>query len=179
MVDLKIENVIAEAEFESNIDLQKIANSIKDVNYNPDHFPGLVYKLKSPKTVTLIFSKGHSVCTGATSLQNAKAALSIIYKKLKDLNLIQNEKIPNITIQNIIVSYNFKKKLDLDKVSKNLAATNAEVTYDRKKFPGIIYHDKITDITVLLFKSGIIVGYGSPILLELDQLLTELEQHYT
>lgn len=179
MVDLKIENVIAEVEFGDNLDLKKVAESITDAEYNPDHFPGLIYKLKSPKTLTLLFSKGHSVCTGAKSLQNAKAALLILYKKLKDLKLIELENLPKIIIQNIIVSYKFKDTLDLKTIAKKLPTSDSVVEYDPKKFSGLVYHDQATDIHVLLFDSGIIVGYGSPLLFELDQLLTELEQYYT
>ena len=179
MVDLKIENVIAELEFEDDLDLKKIAESLNGAEYNPDHFPGLLYKLKSPKSLTLMFSRGYSVCTGAQSLENAKAALKIIYKKLKDQSLIDAEKMPTINIQNIIVSYKFKDTLDLEAISKKLPKTNSEIEYDPKKFPGLKYHDNATDINVLLFNTGVIVGYGTHLLIELEQLLGELEEYYT
>lgn len=177
MVDLKIENVIAASEFNMELDLPKIANFIKDAEYDADHFPGLIYKLKSPKTVTLIFSKGYIVCTGAKSIQNAKAALTIIYKKLNDNKLINIEKMPKITIQNIIVSYKYKDELDLNLVANKLPAEDLE--FSPKQFPGVIYHDKSTDISVLIFKTGVIVGYGSPHLVHLDDVLTKLEEYYT
>ena len=177
MVDLKIENVIAAIDLEAELDLQDIADSVQNVEYNPDVFPGLIFKLKSPKTVTLLFSKGHSVCTGADSIQNARAALTIIYKKLKDLDLPDLEKMPNITIQNLIVSYKYKDELDLKNIEKKLPS--ADVEYYPFKFPGLIFKDKTTEISVLMFKSGVIVGYGSPQLIDLEDLLTDLEQFYT
>jgi transcription initiation factor TFIID TATA-box-binding protein len=177
MVDLKIENIIAAVEFKTNLDLKKIADSIDSAEYDPDQFPGLIYKLRRPKTITLIFSRGYSVCSGATSIPNAKAALIIIYKKLKDLNVINLEKPPKIIIRDIVTSYKFEKPLTLDKISKKLPASNIE--YNPREFPGLVYHDKATNINVLIFDSGKIVGYGNPYLFELEQLMAELEQFYT
>ncbi len=177
MDDLKIENVIASMDFEMDIDLAKIANAIKDTEYDPDHFPGLIYKLKSPKTITLIFSKGYTVCTGAKSIQNAKAVLTIIFKKLTDLKLITVDKIPVISIQNLIVSYKYKTPLNLLSVSDKLPGGNTE--YNPGKFPGVVYKDKNKDISVLIFPSGTIVGYGSPHYNDLENILGSLEQYYS
>lgn len=177
MVDLKIENVIAATELQTNIDLQKIADAVESAEYDPDKFPGLIYKLRSPKTITLIFSRGHCVCSGATSISNAKAALTIIYKKLKDMDIVSTQIAPKITIQDIIISYKYGKSLSLETISKKLPADN--VTYNPNEFPGLVYHDNATDITVLMFKSGTIVGYGAPFLVNFEELFTDLEQYYT
>lgn len=177
MVDLTIENVIAAIDFDTNLNLQRIADSVKTAEYDPDQFPGLIYKLHSPKTITLIFSRGHCVCSGATSIPNAKAALNIIYKKLKDLNLIDQNTPPKITIRDIITSYKYKKPLMLDVISKKLPASMIE--YTPNDFPAIIYKDDSSDIKVLMFNSGTIVGYGSSYLVELEELLSNLEKYYS
>ncbi len=176
MVELKIENVIASFNLQTNLDLQKIANLVDTAEYDPEQFPGLIFKLRSPKTITLIFSRGHCVCSGAKSIPNAKAALTIIYKKLRDLKIMALEKPPKITIQDIITSYNFGKPLILNDISKKLPAANIE--YKPNEFPGLVYHDKATDINVLMFSSGTIVGYGNPFLFEIEQVLSKLEEFY-
>ena len=176
MADLNIENVIASIDFNSSLDLKNIADTVDTAEYNPDQFPGLIYKLRSPKTITLMFSRGHCVCSGATSLSNAKAALIIIYKKLKDLNITDIETVPEITIKDIIVSYKFDDRLNLKSVSDLLPSMHT--TYKPSEFPGIVYHDKPTDITVLIFNSGVIVGYGNPHLANLQDILDELEKFY-
>ena len=177
MDDLKIENVIASIEFGDELSLQAIADSVKNAEYNPDQFPGLIYKLKSPKSVILMFAKGYCVCTGATSLQNAKAALTIIYKKLDDLKILNMDNMPKIIVQNIIVSYKFKNQLNLADLAKSIPV--GEIEYNPQKFPGLILYDKNTGISVLMFKSGVIIGYDSPYLMEIQNLLTELEQFYS
>ncbi|WP_455393047.1 hypothetical protein [[Eubacterium] cellulosolvens] len=177
MVDLKIENVIAEVEFGTNLDLKKIAALVETAEYDPDKFPGLIYKLRSPKTISLMFSHGHCVCSGATSISTAKAALTIIFKKLKDLEVINLNNPPKIVIKDIIISYKHKKSLALDILSKKLPG--GDVTYKPTDFPGLVYHDKVTDINILMFKSGVVIGYGTPFLEHFEELLADLTKYYT
>ncbi len=46
------------------MDLLAIMKIFRNVEYRPKRFPGLVFRLKTPKTTTLIFSSGKMVCTG-------------------------------------------------------------------------------------------------------------------
>ncbi len=62
---VSIENVVASATVNQSVNLNLITQIFPDVEYHPDQFPGLVFRLKSPKTATLIFSSGKMVCTGA------------------------------------------------------------------------------------------------------------------
>ena len=62
---VSIENVVASATVNQTINLNLITQIFPDVEYHPDQFPGLVFRLKAPKTATLIFSSGKMVCTGA------------------------------------------------------------------------------------------------------------------
>ena len=80
---ISIENVVASATINQRVDLNQITNDFPDVEYHPDQFPGLVFRLKSPKTATLIFSSGKMVCTGAKSEVMAKKAVETVVDKLK------------------------------------------------------------------------------------------------
>ncbi|RMW38749.1 MAG: TATA box-binding protein, partial [Candidatus Nitrosopelagicus sp.] len=53
---ISIENVVASATVDQKMDLNDITKKFPDVEYHPDQFPGLVFRLKSPKTATLIFT---------------------------------------------------------------------------------------------------------------------------
>ena len=61
---MKIENVVASSYLGRELDLNVIENSLEGAEYNPKRFPGLVYRLKDPKTATLLFRSGKVVCTG-------------------------------------------------------------------------------------------------------------------
>jgi len=44
------------------MDLLAILKAFKRCEYNPKRFPGLVFRVKRPKTATLIFSTGKMFC---------------------------------------------------------------------------------------------------------------------
>ena len=64
---ISIENVVASADVMQKMDLDDITRKFPDVEYHPDQFPWLVFRLKIPKTATLIFTSGKMVCTGSKS----------------------------------------------------------------------------------------------------------------
>ena len=64
---INIVNVVASATIDQKLDLDEITRTFPDVEYHPDQFPGLVFRLKSPKTATLLFRTGKMVCTGSNS----------------------------------------------------------------------------------------------------------------
>src|SRR5258707_3825385 len=72
---VSIENVVASASIDQRVDLNLITKNFVDVEYHPDQFPGLVFRLKSPKTATLIFSSGKMVCTGAESAVQSRQSV--------------------------------------------------------------------------------------------------------
>ena len=73
-VDIKIENIVASASIGKDIELSEVKEALPDVTFNREQFPGLVFKLKDPKTAALIFSSGKLVCTGAKSIDDSKLA---------------------------------------------------------------------------------------------------------
>ncbi|MFZ8923059.1 MAG: TATA box-binding protein, partial [Nitrosopumilaceae archaeon] len=62
-----IVNVVASATIDQKLDLNDITKKFPDVEYHPEQFPGAVFRLKSPKTATLLFTSGKMVCTGSKS----------------------------------------------------------------------------------------------------------------
>ncbi len=62
---VSIENVVATATINQKLDLKDITKKFPNVEWRPDLFPGAVFKLKNPKTATLLFRTAKMVCTGA------------------------------------------------------------------------------------------------------------------
>ncbi len=55
---IRIENVVATATLNQRIDLNAVVKGNPTVEYRPKQFPGLVFRLKRPKTAMLIFNSG-------------------------------------------------------------------------------------------------------------------------
>ncbi|MFH2112178.1 MAG: TATA-box-binding protein [Candidatus Bathyarchaeota archaeon] len=154
-LEIVIQNVVASATLDQKLSLLDILKIFRNVEYNPKRFPGLVFRLKRPKTATLIFSTGKMVCTGAKSEKIARSAVKKVVRELNNNGIIILGK-PKIVIQNIVASANLHGKIDLE----TAADIMENVMYEPEQFPGLIYRMKDPKTVLLLFTSGKIVCTG-------------------
>ena len=154
--DVNVQNVVASASLDQKIDLLAIMKVFKNVEYRPKQFPGLVFRLKRPKTATLIFGSGKMVCTGAKSEKLARSAVGKVVKELKSNGIVILEK-PKIVIQNMVASANLHGKIDLE----TAADIMDNVMYEPEQFPGLIYRMSEPKVVILLFASGKLVIAGA------------------
>jgi len=153
---VSIQNVVASASLKQRLDLESIVRVFPGVEYRPEQFPGLVYRLKKPKTATLIFSSGKMVCTGARSERMAKRAVMKVTEELKRNGIVIVGK-PDIQIQNIVASGDLSGRIDLEKTTYALKRT----MYEPEQFPGLIYRMDNPKTVMLLFASGKFVCTGA------------------
>ncbi|MEW6329496.1 MAG: hypothetical protein AB1468_05260 [Candidatus Micrarchaeota archaeon] len=78
----KIENIVASANLGVELDLYSIAQKVRDVEYEPEQFPGAILKLKDPRASLLLFKNGKIICTGSKSEREVKIALERAIKIL-------------------------------------------------------------------------------------------------
>lgn len=153
---VSVENVVASATVDQKIDLNEITKKFPDTEWNPDQFPGLVFRIKNPKTATLIFSSGKMVCTGGKSEEMAvKAVRSVVQQLRKGGIKIKNE--PVVTVQNIVASINLGGKIHLEQAARTLPRS----MYEPEQFPGLIHRMLDPKTVILLFASGKLVCTGA------------------
>ncbi len=85
---IEIQNIVASANLKAGVDLEKAAYLLENAMYEPEQFPGLIYRMQQPRVVLLIFSSGKVVCTGARKEEEVKEAVDNIYKKLKEIGVL-------------------------------------------------------------------------------------------
>lgn len=151
-----IQNIVASVITGQKMDLDEIAATIPDIEYDPTQFPGLVYRIKKPKTATLIFKTGKMVCTGGKSEKDSRRAVMKIIKGLNQAGIIVSGK-PEITIQNIVASGDLGVTVNLEKASMTLENS----LYEPEQFPGLIHRMKDPKTVILIFGSGKIVITGA------------------
>ncbi len=61
------------------------------VEYEPEQFPGLIYRLDYPKVVCLIFGSGKMVCVGAREVNDIKNAVRNIKHELRTAGLLRED----------------------------------------------------------------------------------------
>jgi len=158
MPEVKVENIVASTSFADKLDLDVIAQSLEDAEYEPEQFPGLVYRLKNPKTATLLFRSGKANCTGAKNVEDVRKTVNIIAEKLRKLG-VNVYKDLKIVIQNIVAISDLGTELNLNEVAMGLGLENVE--YEPEQFPGLVYRIKEPKVAMLLFGSGKIVCTGA------------------
>ena len=154
--DIKIQNIVATASLEHDIPLIKLAETLPNTEYNPEQFPGLVMRIKDPKTSALIFSSGKVVCTGAKSMKKIKESINKIIKNLAKIKIRIKVK-PIIKVQNMVASGEIHMDLNLNYLAMKLENTE----YEPEQFPGLVYKLDGTRATFLLFSNGKIVCTGT------------------
>ena len=158
--EIKVVNIVVSASLGHDIPLEKMAATLSNTEYNPEQFPGLVIRIKDPKTSALIFSSGKVVCTGARTLDKVEESIKKIIKSLEKINVKITVK-PVIIIQNIVASGSVGMKLNLNELATKLK----NVEYEPEQFPGLVYKIPQTktspQATFLLFTNGKIVCTGT------------------
>jgi transcription initiation factor TFIID TATA-box-binding protein len=153
---IHVQNIVAAATLNQKVDLSAIVKGYPGVEYRPEQFPGLVFRLKKPKTATLIFNSGKMVCTGAKSEQEAHRAVMTVVKELKKGGIIIISK-PDFKVVNIVASAGLGGRVDLELAVEALGKT----MYEPEQFPGLIYRMDEPKVVILVFASGNLVCTGA------------------
>ena len=173
--DIRVVNIVVSTALEHDIPLEKMAATLSNTEYNPEQFPGLVIRIKEPKTSALIFSSGKVVCTGARTLDKVDESMKKIIKSLEKIGIKIKIK-PDIKVQNIVASGSVHMDLNLNTLAMKLDNTE----YEPEQFPGLVYKLKEAKATFLLFSNGKIVCTGTKsekeVHIALDKLIVNLKK---
>ena len=157
-ISFDIQNIVASANLNVELDLYAIAREVDNVEYEPEQFPGAILKLKEPKTSLLLFKNGKVICTGAKSEENVDKSIRTAYKNIKECVKGPKKK-PTLTfkIVNIVASANLNVELDLYAIAREVD----NVEYEPEQFPGAILKLKEPKTSLLLFKNGKLICTGA------------------
>ncbi len=167
--EIEVVNIVVSASLGHDIPLEKMAATLSNTEYNPEQFPGLVIRIKDPKTSALIFSSGKIVCTGARSMDKVHESIRKIMKSLEKINIKIKEE-PQVNIQNIVASGSVGMDLNLNVLAMKLENTE----YEPEQFPGLVYKLPEQKATFLLFSNGKIVCTGTKSEEEVNKALDKL-----
>ncbi len=167
--EYKIQNIVATTALEKPVPLTKLARTQPNTEYNPETFPGLVLRIKEPKSAVLVFSSGNLVCTGTKSLPQVRLVINEVIKQLKKVNVNVTIK-PKIKVQNIVASGTINLQLNLNYLALEMENTE----YEPEQFPGLVYKLENPNATFLLFSNGKLVCTGTKNKQELESSMERL-----
>lgn len=104
-IDFKVQNIVGTADVRFPIRLEGLVFEHSSfASYEPELFPGLIYRLVSPRVVMLIFVSGKVVITGAKTEKDLSDALTKMYPVLLDFKKQNITSIPGIPMPAIAAS---------------------------------------------------------------------------
>jgi len=89
---VKVQNIVASGSIDVALNLNILALELENTEYEPEQFPGLVYKLTNPTTTFLLFSNGKLVCTGTKTKKELEEAMQQLNKNIKEVLARINKK---------------------------------------------------------------------------------------
>ena len=145
-------NMVASTQLTESIDLYDVSNKL-GINYEAEQFPGMVYRVATPKVCILLFRSGKAVVTGAKSEEDVTAGLQVLHDDLTDNGYEMWPYQPeDISIENIVVTYEYGSDLDLSHLIFTMPFDKTE--YEPEVFPGLIYRIDEPKSVCLVFSSG-------------------------
>jgi transcription initiation factor TFIID TATA-box-binding protein len=88
--EITVQNIVSSADLGHTLNLNALAIGLglEDVEYEPEQFPGLVYRMDDPDVVILLFGSGKIVITGGKRTVDAAEAVEVIVDRIGDLGLL-------------------------------------------------------------------------------------------
>lgn len=170
--NLKVQNIVATTSLGKPVSLTKLARTQSNTEYNPEQFPGLVLRIKKPKSAVLVFSSGNLVCTGTKSVAQVKEVINAVIRQIAKIGVRITQK-PKITVQNIVASGSIELNLNLNLLALQLGNTE----YEPEQFPGLVYKLVDPPATFLLFSNGKLVCTGTKNKQQLDDSMVQLNKN--
>ncbi|CAI8217536.1 MAG: TATA-box-binding protein [Candidatus Thermoplasmatota archaeon] len=184
---LTVVNVVASTRVAEELDLPDIAIQLH-CEYEPEQFPGVVYRVKEPKLAILMFRSGRAVCTGGKNEENIHEGIKRMIGDLRGAGIkTWDTSDVEIEVQNMVATYalhypedyegtarmddhqnNIKEGDPLKGLARKLNLNNLtfhlpfdKVEYEPEQFPGLIYRLDYPKVVCLIFGSGKMVITGA------------------
>jgi transcription initiation factor TFIID TATA-box-binding protein len=160
---------VATVTFGVRLDLDKIASTARNAEYNPKRFQAVIMRIREPRTTALIFASGKMIVTGAkleTDCRNAALKYTAIIQKIGFPAQFRDYKVQNLTAN---CDAGFPIRLE-----GFVYAHSANATYEPELFPGLVYRMTDPKVSLLIFVSGKVVITGAKTPQQLEQALQNI-----
>jgi transcription initiation factor TFIID TATA-box-binding protein len=77
---IEIQNIVVSADLHAVIDLYALSKEVKAVDYEPEQFPGAIFKITEPRSRIILFKNGKMICTGTNTEAKIKKVLDYAAK---------------------------------------------------------------------------------------------------
>src|SRR3989344_7809073 len=85
---ITIQNIVASSDLGIELNLDKISFALENAEFEPEQFPGLVFRIAEPKVVFLLFRSGKIVCTGGKKPSDVDKGVARLIQELNKIKVV-------------------------------------------------------------------------------------------
>jgi len=176
--EIKIQNIVASTRLADKLDLDAIGLLLEGAEYEPEQFPGLIYRMKDPKAAILLFRSGKANCAGGRDIDSVHRCIGQVRDQLADAGIdVYKWEDVDIKIQNIVAVTDLGRNLNLNSIAITLGLEKVE--YEPEQFPGLVFRMEEPKVALLIFDSGKVVCAGAKMELDLEEAIRKLIEELT
>ena len=175
--EIRVASILVSAKIADDLPIRQLAGE-KFLGTNPDsRLKNLMGIRVGPKgQYVSLFRNGTVSIRGCRSLQEAKRILARVVRELKRHATIYETE-PKLNVQNVVVSADLKRRLDLGKVMASFPAE--DISFEPEQFPGLVWRANNENVVLLLFASGRVVIVGARAFVRARRVLQQLGERLT
>jgi transcription initiation factor TFIID TATA-box-binding protein len=155
MAEVIIENIIATANLHQEIDLEKIAQQLPKISFDPGENPAVVFHFDQEKSAVLLSEHGKIVCTGTTSMIDAERFIEKVVEQLQEFD--QTIEHPEVSLHQIVATADLLQSISLDLLIDHFP--KEKITYNPQINPWLQY-EYDNHLSILFLATGKMVFTG-------------------
>ena len=158
-MDLEVVNAVGSGDLGIEIDLNRLASDVKEVEFDPDKHPGAYVRLKEVGPLIMVYRTGKYIITGSKSDEEAYSCRKQFLMVLTEEGVLNEPEDEWFSMQNYVCTGELNQVQNLNALAIGLGLEYTE--YEPEQFPGLVFRPDDHSVVILIFASGKVVVTGA------------------
>ncbi|MGA1821162.1 MAG: hypothetical protein ACMUIG_01390 [Thermoplasmatota archaeon] len=168
-MNAEIENIVMRANLGCTLDLDRLSRGFEGSEFDPEKFPGMIYRMEDVRIAALLFTSGNMVITGARDLESAGKTFRKLVERISDMGFPVNRDAEPV-VQDLVLLGDIGRKVELSEL--DITDSGPTETYNPDEYPGLIISASDGRMSMILMPSGKVVITGGT---DLEKMSRELD----
>ena len=173
-MSLKVVNVVGSGDLGTEIDLNRLADDVKDIEFDPEKYPGAYLRLKGVEPLITIYRTGKYIVTGSESSEESYSCRKEFLKLLTEVGVLDTPNDEWFSMQNYVCTGELDQVQNLNSLAIGLGLEFTE--YEPEQFPGLVFRPQNHSVVILIFGSGKVVLTGAKDTNEAEEAFQSLKE---
>jgi transcription initiation factor TFIID TATA-box-binding protein len=158
-MDLEVVNAVGSGDLGIEIDLNRLATDVKEVEFDPGKYPGAYVRLEGVGPLMTVYRTGKYIITGSKSDEETYSCRKQFLKLLTEEGLLNGPEDEWFSMQNYVCTGELDQVQNLNTLAIGLGLECTE--YEPEQFPGLVFRPNEHPVVILIFASGKVVITGA------------------